>query len=192
MKLPSTAIATVVAAAATTNSNAFVVPSASIRSATHTVAFSSTIASSRATQQESSANYIKASALEKVQQWSATSPVIDAAFDVLCDGGVILSPTNVGYSLIPLDGKEGAAKFDQVKGREKKPYGVLGTETTFSRVFSGRKAPALRNDFCSDTCLSFVSSESVSNDAREQLKLSRAVGPVGEVAMVSWYSSCRE
>ena len=129
-----------------------------------------------------------------MQQWSATSPVIDAAFDVLCDGGVILSPTNVGYSLITLDGKEGAAKLDQVKGREKKPYGVLGTETTFSRVFSGLKAPALQNDFCSDTCLSFVSSESVSDDAREQLKMSRAVGPVGEVAMVSWYSSssCRE
>ena len=125
-------------------------------------------------------------AIEKVRQWSLSSPVIDAAFDVLCEGGVILSPTNVGYSLITLDGKEGAAKFDHVKGREKKPYGVLGTETTFSRVFSGLKAPALRNDFCSDLCLSFVSSESVSHDAREQLKTSRAVGPSGEVAMVSW------
>ena len=147
-----------------------------------TFAFLSTVAPPPTKQ---SSTIIKASALEKVRQWSATSPVIDAAFDVLCEGGVILSPTNVGYSLITLDGKEGAAKFDQVKGREKKPYGVLGTETTFSRVFSGRKAPALRNDFCSDTCLSFVSSEYVSNDAREQLQMSRAVGPVGEVAMVS-------
>lgn len=150
-----------------------------------TIAFSSAAASSPTKQ--SSATIIKASALEKVRQWSVSSPVIDAAFDVLCEGGVLLSPTNVGYSLITLDGKEGAAKIDHVKGREKKPYGVLGTETTFSRVFSGLKAPALRNDFCSDTCLSFVSSESVSNDAREQLKMSRAVGPSGEVAMVSLF-----
>ena len=117
------------------------------RQAHTTIAFLSTVGSPPNKQ---SSTIIKASAIEKVRQWSATSPVIDAAFDVLCDGGVILSPTNVGYSLITLDGKEGAAKFDQVKGREKKPYGVLGTETTFSRVFSGRKAPALQNDFCSD------------------------------------------
>ena len=77
------------------------------------------------------------------------------------------------------------AKLDQVKGRENKPYGIGGSEATFSRVFNGRKAPFLKNDFCSDTCISFVSSESVSKGALEQLRVSRAVGPSDEVAMVS-------
>ena len=111
--------------------------------------------------------------------------MVDAAFDVLCKGGTVLCPTIVGYSLFALDGKEGAAKLDKVKGRENKPYGVVGSEATFSRLFSGRKAPLMKNDFCSDMFLSFVSSDSVSNEARDQLRISRAVGPSEEVAMVS-------
>lgn len=43
----------------------------------------------------------------------------------------------------------------------------------------------MKNDFCSDMFLSFVSSDSVSNEARDQLRISRAVGPSDEVAMVS-------
>jgi len=111
--------------------------------------------------------------------------MVDAAFDVLCKGGTVLCPTIVGYSLFALDGKEGAAKLDKVKGRENKPYGVVGSEATFSRLFSGRKAPLMKNDFCSDMSLCFVSSDSVSNEARDQLRISRAVGPSDEVAMVS-------
>lgn len=127
------------------------------------------------------------STLDRVQQWSKSSPVIDAAFDVLCEGGTVLCPTLVGYSLFALDGEEGMAKLDHVKGRENKPYGIIGSEATFSRVFNGRKAPFLKNDFCSDTFISFVSSESVSKEALEQLRVSRAVGPSDEVAM--WINS---
>jgi len=125
--------------------------------------------------------------LARVKQWSTSSPMVDAAFDVLCKGGTVLCPTIVGYSLFALDGKEGAAKLDKVKGRENKPYGVVGSEATFSRLFSGRKAPLMKNDFCSDMFLSFVSSDSVSNEARDQLRISRAVGPSDEVAM--WINS---
>lgn len=45
----------------------------------------------------------------------------------------------------------------------------------------------MKNDFCSDMFLSFVSSDSVSNEARDQLEISRAVGPSDEVAM--WINS---
>ena len=123
-------------------------------------------------------------ALARVQQWSASSPMIDAAFNVLCNGGSILCPTHVGFTLVALDGKDGMARLDEVKVRQDKPYGIVGSEATFSRVFKGLKAPSMQNDFCSDAYISFMSSESVSDDAREKLRESRAVGPSGEVILV--------
>jgi len=64
--------------------------------------------------------------------------MVDAAFDVLCKGGTVLCPTIVGYSLFALDGKEGAAKLDKVKGRENKPYGVVGSKASLDCLVVAR------------------------------------------------------
>lgn len=116
--------------------------------------------------------------------------MVDAAFNVLCEGGTILCPTSVGYTVFALDGEEGMAKIDQVKGREKKPYGTCGNEATFSRLFNGLNPPLLKNDFCKDTAISFVSAKCVAPDILEQLRVSRAVGPSDEVALVSYFCLC--
>ena len=115
--------------------------------------------------------------------WVAAFPTLDAAFDVLKQGGVILCPSAVGYSMVTLAGKEGLNKLDAIKGRpDGKPTGTYGTEEFFKHLFGGYP-PDLRNDFCADVCLSFVGkpSSELSDEERCSLVDSNAIGPKGEV-----------
>ena len=100
------------------------------------------------------------------------------------NGGSIICPSALGYSVFALAGKEGADAIASVKGRpDGKPLGTCGTEKIFQHTF-GRSPPQLQNHFCDDLCVSFAGKPSTGLLDRERLSLVESqamVGPEGKV-----------
>jgi len=125
---------------------------------------------------------------------AASLPVLERAFDTLKAGGTCIVPNSVGYAIFALDGKQQADKLDAVKGRHStKPFGICGNERVFRKIF-GVAPPVMKNDYCSDLCLSFVAKPDMdhcgrgrpspmADSLRQQLEACRAMGPAGEVAV---------
>lgn len=110
------------------------------------------------------------------------SSEVEKAFDVLKDGGTVLVPTALGWTLCAMETPEGALALNAIKHRpDSKPLGLVGTEEAFKAAFGGKSPPVLA-EFCYDVCIAFVSQELVSDENRLRFGKSCAVGPKGEIA----------
>jgi len=76
-----------------------------------------------------------------------TADELRRAWVSLVDGGVLLVPTTVGYTLAALP--RGVARMDAVKGRpEGKAHGVLGVPKVYAAIFGRAPPPALPPYLC--------------------------------------------
>ena len=100
------------------------------------------------------------------------------AYDILSEGGVLMVPTTVGYTLITAN--DGTKKMKLMKGRpESKPCGILGTRDVFRSIFC--MEPPIKCSHSEKYVLGHIGKPAASSSYTDVPK--DAIGPAGEVGV---------